>query len=388
MVRVIVYQDPVVRISQVAKGHPMNVRHWFLWVLLVTFLPLFNGCGYFAPDSEEGAMESWHATEHAGDAAAVAAQFGGWASWNNKLEPLRVELHSLLKEQDRSYWGLPGRDGFLFRLGSLDYVSGDVLARQIAENEDNPYDVIVNLNAQLRQRDIHLLFVPVPNKLELYPEKLISNSPENHLVELRTMWLIANLREAGVDVANLYPAFFEAKHDSEEPLFVPTDTHWSGPAIRLASDVIAEHLRPWREHTDQDPRYTIQSRTIEYRGGIAYKGGIPEALQDQYPPVQTTLQYVVNEEGRPFEAAPTAPIVIVGDSFVGKWGPGAGIVAHLAKELERPISQVYAAGGGPTVPSQLARKGSSFLQECDVVVWLMSSNYLRPSERWGSVDLP
>ena len=65
--------------------------------------------------------------------------------------------------------------------------------------------------------------------------------PENTDFERPNRALRQRLTDRGIDVLDLYPPFREAARDAR--LYKPRDTHWNISGNRLASELIAHHLR-------------------------------------------------------------------------------------------------------------------------------------------------
>ncbi len=107
--------------------------------------------------------------------------------------------------------GLSGKDGFLFFRGALNYLtSGDL--REQKDNRD-PYPAIVDYSNQLKAKGIDFLFVIIPTKAEIFPEKVSDFAPKAGVpyVTPYARKLMLELAEAGVEVIDLLPDLIEAR---------------------------------------------------------------------------------------------------------------------------------------------------------------------------------
>ncbi len=120
------------------------------------------------------ALAKGHATpQPASTAKAIEAELtaagGSWSKWQSKLDKFHDELRRSLKATPAKVKGLPGDDGFLFYRNGLDYVTGGDLQKQ--PRGKNPLPVIVEWKKLLEKQGVDFLFVPVPDKIEIFPDK-------------------------------------------------------------------------------------------------------------------------------------------------------------------------------------------------------------------------
>src|SRR5439155_6005772 len=117
----------------------------------------------------------------------------------------------------------------------------------------NPLPVIVEWKKLLEAHGVDFVFVPVPTKLEIFPDKLEPKFKglAGQIVNPMQRKFLASLAEKGVEVVDLLPIFLAARtpgeSSAEQPIFQRQDTHWTDRGLRIAADVIAARIKryPW-----------------------------------------------------------------------------------------------------------------------------------------------
>lgn len=320
---------------------------------------------------------------------------GSWAKWTSKLAPTHAALKKRLKALPPKAKALAGQDGFLFYRNDLEYVTGGDLAQQ--RKGKNPLPVILEFKKLLDEQGVDFLFVPVPTKLEVYPEKL---NPDFKALPGQVMnpafrKLLETLSKQGVEVVDLLPAFLQAKAASApEPfLFQHQDTHWTDRGLRLAADVLAARVKkyPWyAELTKQKRAYELKETSFTRFGDLQSR--LPEAEQKKYSP-ETLVAHQVVLGGKPYDDDPDSPVVLLGDSFTGVYqltdAEHAGVSAHVARGIGYPLDLVMSYGGGPNVRQKLLRRGVDALGSKKLVIWMMTARDLYNYwEDWESLKKP
>lgn len=319
---------------------------------------------------------------------------GSWKRWEQRLAPFQEDVRRQLAARPAEIKGLVGRDGFLFFRGSLEYLLSGDLRRQ--ENGRDPFPAIVDYHRQLRARGIDLLLVVIPEKPEVFPEKVSAAAPKGgrpHVTPY-TRKLLLELAEAGVESVDLLPAFLDARDRSPEPFYMPLDTHWSNTAVRLAAKLIGERVReyPWFARARGKPiAYTTRPAVSVRTGDV--RGMLPDAEKLRYRPMKLAAQQVVAPGGRLYEDDPKSAIVVLGDSFCGVYHfedcQHAGLSAHLAREIGMPVDLIMAHGSGPRIRAQLSRRGAAAVARKKLVVWtVVSRDLYRYWAPWEKVKVP
>jgi len=311
----------------------------------------------------------------------LAAQGGTWAKWSEKLAPTQERLKKRLKAMPPKVKALAGRDGFLFYRNDLEYVTGGDLEKQ--RKGKNPLPVIVEFKKLLDEQGVDFLFVPVPTKLEVYPEELDPELKElsGQVINPAFRKLLASLAKDGIEVFDLLPALLQAKSaGGPEPLFQHQDTHWTDRGLRLAAELLATRVKkyPWFEQLAKQKRaYDLRETSFTRFGDLQSR--LPEAEQKKYSP-ETLAAHQVFAAGKPYDDDPDSPVVLLGDSFTGVYeltdAEHAGVSAHIARGIGYPLDLVMSYGGGPNVRQKLMRRGVEALGTKKLVIWMMTARDL------------
>jgi alginate O-acetyltransferase complex protein AlgJ len=294
---------------------------------------------------------------------------------------------------------LVGRDGFLFFRKEVDMVTGEgFLSRRPAAPRGRsdrggekasvgPVAAIVDTGRQLRARGIPLLFIPIPAKPSLYPERVWPTYP----AEAGPAWnrdrgrFLSALSGSGVDVLDVTDDLWRAKAEGE--VFLRQDTHWSPLGLRVAADRIAGRLRTIAGVSG----LAGASRTVPVtNGGDLLR--MLDLLPERSPFALQTVE-VVRPMGRP---AGESPLLLLGDSFTNiyrrkelEWGEGAGLAEQLELRLGVPVQVLALNGGGASAVRQLLAQKPELLRGKRAVVWACSARDLfDEAVSWETVALP
>jgi SGNH hydrolase-like domain, acetyltransferase AlgX len=331
--------------------------------------------------------------------AELTAHGGSWAAWSKEVAPLHAALQHRLATLPAGAKALSGGSGFLFYGRSLSYVLGGDLGKQ--HGNKNPIPAIVHFRDLLAKHGVDLLFVPVPTKAEIFPERAATapggdaapfTGAVGQVVNPFERKFLLELADKGVETVDLMPAFLAERARDPSPkgeaLYQAQDTHWTSRGLQLAARLVAERVRryAWYKPLAAHPRsYHTQDAPFTRHGDLVSR--LPEAEQSKYAPETLVGQQVVGADGTPYDDDPESPIVLLGDSFTGVYQlmdcEHAGVSAHLAKELGAPLDLVMSYGGGPNVRSKLLRRGEADLGKKKLVIWMMTARDLYDfSEGW------
>ncbi len=301
-------------------------------------------------------------------------------------------VNSLPKDQP----AFVGKDGWLFFRHEIEYLNGGDLAEQ--PDSDNPLLRLREFDSLLAKQGVTLLFCPVPNKSDVYFEKLPAGSPpaDSTIVNPYARKFMADLRRSGIGVIDLLPAFLSAKREdagAPEMLFQKHDTHWTSRGLSLAAKCIAARIRalPWYSAASKSPiRYGFRDTAFLRLGDLVDK--LPEPQQSAFPADEIHGEQVLNPDGTLYKANnPDAPVLLIGDSFTGVFElidcKGAGVGAHIAAETGLPVDIITSWGGGPLVRDKMLRARKNVLGKKKIVIYLMTARDLyKYSQHWKPVE--
>jgi alginate O-acetyltransferase complex protein AlgJ len=290
---------------------------------------------------------------------------------------------------------LVGRDGFLFFRKEVEMAAGPgFLSRRAGPRRgsddgertlSDPVGAIADYHRQLKARGIRLVFVPIPAKPFIYPERVWPGTPGPAWNRDRDLFR-SKLAQAGVDVLDVTDELWRAKETGE--VFLRSDTHWTPLGLGAAADRIADHLRPMLSGTGTG---VLPSRSVPVTNG-----GDLLRMMDLWPGASPFKPETVEPTQVTAPAGDDAPVLLLGDSFTNiysrkelEWGEGAGLAEQLALLLGRPVQALALNGGGATAVRQLLSRKPALLARKRVVLWACSARDLfDESVAWELVPLP
>jgi alginate O-acetyltransferase complex protein AlgJ len=259
----------------------------------------------------------------------------------------------------------------------------------------NPLPAIIDFHQQLQKAGVELLVVPVPAKAAVYPEYVSSTiaaargKVPPRLDEYHSQFYRL-LGEEGVAVVDLLPLYL-AHRDDGGPLYCKTDSHWSGRAVALAAQTIADAVkdRGWVQELQK------QSLASEVRE-VAMTGDLARMLDEQQPKGETlSLTFV----GTPGELTPVAPdrdspVLLMGDSHTLIFhdpelvARGAGLPDHLALRLGVAVDLIGVRGSGATTTRIELLRRKDNLKGKKLVVWCFSfREFTESTTGWRKVPV-
>jgi SGNH hydrolase-like domain, acetyltransferase AlgX len=322
--------------------------------------------------------------------------FGDYPVWAKKDEAFRSSIMSHVNALPSAQMGLRGKDGWLFFRKEIDYLNGGDLTKQAPDK--NPLPHLVEFKKYLAQHNASLLFAAIPNKSDVYFERLPVNAPGDPaaIINPYCRKFLRDLQNSGIEVVDLLPAFLSAKRDdpkSKEALYQKHDTHWTDRGLEIAANLIADRIKryTWYSEASTTPlRYSTVDTVFTRQGDIVDK--LPEADKTLFPPDSLSAKQVHNSDGSLFKGNnPDAPILLIGDSFTGVFElvdcKGAGVGAHIAAETGIPVDIITSWGGGPLVRDKMYRARKNSIDKKRVVIYLMVARDLfNYSQLWEPVD--
>jgi hypothetical protein len=285
-----------------------------------------------------------------------------------------------------------GRDGWIFYQPGLAYLT------QRSKPEDSTsaeaLAAILDFRDQLAARGIQLVLLPVPNKESVYPDKLSRRaSPPTRVIASDTRAFLTNCEQAGLEVVDLFAFYRNAREQSAAELYLAQDSHWSPAGMKLAAEAVAGRILNHGELTRGQIAYDVQPADVQRLGDLV------RMLHS--PPIESRVvsesigagKIVRHDDGTPYADDPASPVLVMGDSFLRIYEQDepehAGFIAHLARELGRPLASIVNDGGASTLVRQELFHRPKLLAGKKVVVWEFVERDLRlGTEGWQQVPLP
>lgn len=332
--------------------------------------------------------------------AELTAHRKSWMSWTAEVAPLHAVLKKRLDAMPAGSKALAGSDGFLFFRQSIAYVLGGDLAKQ--HGDRNPIPAIVAFGKLLAKHGVDFLFVPVPTKEEIFPDKTGAAPGDPSLAPFAgkvvnpfARKFLLDLADHGIETVDLLPAFLaerQASADKGEALYQAQDTHWTARGLQLAARLVGKRIKrfPWYESVSAHRRaFHTQDEPFTRHGDLHSR--LPEAERARFAPETLIGHQVMNADGTLYDDDPDSPIVVLGDSFTGVYElmdcEHAGVSAHIAKEIGYSVDLVMSYGGGPNVREKLLRRGVDKLKTKKLVIWMMTARDLYDhAEGWQPLD--
>ena len=265
-------------------------------------------------------------------------------------------------------------------------------------------ECVLEYAAQLKERGVKLMMVPIPVKATLYPEPItgaqtsgrrsavtyheeMEGAGEAPLFHPEEALLHDEFRHAGIDVVDVVPAMLQLR-ERKKQVYLQQDTHWTFDTMQLIAKALADHIR--KEHPSlaaKEPTDMVSPRAFEgssYGDLVKLLGlGDQQSLFTEEQQTLVALPEMVSD--------PKSEVVLMGDSFVNIYDdpglgfapPGStaklasGFAQHLALYLGRSLDVIAINGGGATdVRRELARRPDDEVRAKKLVVWVFSARDL------------
>jgi hypothetical protein len=247
-------------------------------------------------------------------------------------------------------------------------------------------DVVLEYAAQLKERGVPLLLVPVPVKAMIYPEYLAIGRFKEPLYHPDQKALYDQFRAAGIDVMDLSEEMWKLKYRMQ--IFLQQDTHWTPDVMKLMAEHLNKHIRAKYPQAVKEPLESplVNPRIID-RASYGDLVGLLDVTAPQFifGKEEATL---VSIQG--MDPSAKSPIALLGDSFVNVFDDPAlgftpedgtakderikaGLANQLAVLLNQPID-VFAVNGGGATPARrdFARRFDDEVRAKKLVVWVIA----------------
>lgn len=295
-----------------------------------------------------------------------------------------------LKQKKKS--AVKGQDGWYFLSKELrSYGTGTfwgeaALKTSVAEEDQDPLPAILDFNAQLKQRKIVLILVPVPGKVCVYGDKLEPALISTARFDEAQQKFYTLLEAEGIHVIDLLPELVALRKNGDA--YCHQDSHWSVAAAHLAAKRIAEVVKKsdWYQAVPKKP---AQVTAV----AAAARGDLVALVGDETEPKEVLALEQVTLGGSAIASDPASPLIVMGDSHVLVYhsellADHSGLPDLLAGELGLAPDVVAMRGGGANgARSNLAyRKDNLEGKRC--IVWCFAAREFTESvEGWQKIPV-
>ncbi len=141
------------------------------------------------------------------------------------------------------------------------FIEGEIANREFSEEEiDHIADVLAGYKTILAKRGIRFMFLPIPNKENIYYQLLPSQKKATFLPRL-----MAKLDERGVEYVNTQDPFDSLYQENQVLLYPADDAHWNNVAVNVAAQLVAKHIATAQ---NEDTSHTEKKKNlVNYTGG-------------------------------------------------------------------------------------------------------------------------
>lgn len=326
----------------------------------------------------------------------VKAHEGSYEKWAGANTEILAGQKKILDGLPDGQMGYQGTEDWVFFRKAFEYTSAGDLNDQ--PKEKNPLPNLVEFKKYLDGQNVNLLFVPVPNKAEVYFEKLGVEVPEDPeaIINPYSRKILSDLQEAGIEVIDVLPRLLKAKTEDESTggsVYQHQDTHWTNRGLQIVAGLIADRIKKYSwfgDLADRKVDFDVIDTTFTRTGDIVDK--LPESERTRYPAVELEARQVKLPNGKKYRGERTAPILLIGDSFTGVFEyvdcKSAGVGAHVAVNTGIPVDIITSWGGGPLVRQKMIRARKADMGAKRVVVYMMVARDLyNYSQSWAPLKV-
>lgn len=293
--------------------------------------------------------------------------------------------------------GVKGKDNWLFLHKELRHFSvgrfwgADAQKTSTAtkSTKRDPLPAIAAYKEKLAKEGIELIFLPIPLKCMIYPDKLYG-APKGRIDQFHVEFYKL-LRAKGVNVLDPAPQLLEARKTAKHPLYCRDDSHFSVQGCIVIARMLSTYLatKPWCD--GDKTRYKAETSEIEIKGDLydvchGKTGGPPRE------------RLTIRKISGPLKSK-KSPILLFGDSHTLVFDIGdemlakdAGLASQLAFELGMPIDVEGVFGSGATSSRiniyRRVKKEPELLKTKKVFIWCLSVREFTETSGGWSATVP
>lgn len=310
-------------------------------------------------------------------------------------------IQTLIAHQGRITGGM-NRDFFFWTHIPAMYETDFWKIQPTRKNALGPLKSILLFKQHLDEKNIDLVFVPIPRSPTIYPAIAtnIEYDPEiDGRINFAVRDLMDSLEAGGVTCVDLTPPFLANAYQEFDgrsyPIYRRNNTHWAPSGVRMAASIIADTIKKrssFNNLATRDPSasFTENVSLEELPYTMPNFGRLPSRRQpSEMQPIYRINS--LNQSGAELlkHNLPNAEIHLLGDSFTNAYDSGtgqAGLHSHLVNALKTPINRIASASGGSGIsPNQFARQAN--LSKSKIVIWTVCESFIAAPDIWSNIPL-
>ena len=298
-----------------------------------------------------------------------------------------------------------GRDGWLFYRPDV-----DALALGRRADAGNPAEGLAVWAADLAERGVRLVFLPLPGKAAIHPEELavrggafaaplVPRGLENLSADVVAAWE-KEARKRGLDTAPapvvLDPAPLLWAHKAVGAQFLRTDSHWTPDAMAAVANETAATVAGMLGLPL--PAVAVdRQEEIRGVGDTAAMMELPAAspFREEQSVIVTPVR---RADGSVWQPDRSSPVLVVGDSYTNiyssadlGWGASAGFAEQLSRRLGFDVDRLSRNDAGARSAREMvmteAAKNPDWLAGKKVIVWPLAMREVAAGD-WSAVHWP
>jgi alginate O-acetyltransferase complex protein AlgJ len=269
--------------------------------------------------------------------------------------------------------------------------------KDISVSGEDPLSIFTLLKEQLDPLGVDLIFVPVPSKFIIYPEKLSESVPmegklpvTNSQYELQPY--LKRFKEAGINVIDLEPILKNRRKTESFSSYCMTDSHPSPWTCQMIAGLLSEKINSleWAKEYQRDSGISFiksEPRNIKILGDL-----IPEDKRESWGPESLLISQVHSKsDGKLTPVIPddkNSPVIVLGDSHTlifhegdDMHASGSGLVDHLQEKIGFKVFLAATRGSSSQALRQIY-KGPEFWKGKKLLIWVSSVREFTEERRW------
>ena len=308
------------------------------------------------------------------------------------------QLHSIVTESEKGTNDrvIVGDDpNWLFLRSELSHVAKgrfwEKNWKDVSVSGEDPLPIFLSLNEMLKSIGVQFIYVPVPPKVCIYPDKFTKKiSPKDKIINASPF--LDKLRMGGIKVIDIEPLLMKERWSNDSQSYCMTDSHPSPWTCELIAEQIAQEIRgsDWVNDSAKKSKLKfVRSEPLK----LSIKGDlIPDENRDDWEAeLLEVMRAGIRGEVGIESVSPddsSSPVIVLGDSHTLIFHEGgdmlmtrAGAVDHLQEKIGFKVFLAASRGSSSQALRQIY-KGPEFWKGKKVLVWLSSVRELTQERRW------